>query len=246
VELNGSGSLGFVPLGRHSAVNLRSAWPDPSFTGAYLPERRSISEKGFEAEWNLSHLARSLPQRWCDADGDEDPKCHEFSNCSVGVSLAHSVDSYRTMDRALKHGILFLALVFTAFFVFEMTAARPLSPLHYALVGAALSLFYLALLALSEFIGFDLAYAASAGAATLLITLYSSAILHSGRRALLIFAGLAVVYGYLFFVLQMQDYALLAGTFALFTALAAIMWVTRRIRAAGDTEPGTGSSGTNP
>lgn len=230
LELNGSGSLSCVPLGRHSAVSMKSPWADPSFTGAYLPDRRRVDASGFEADWNLSHLARGLPQFWADNTGVDTPKAGEFTSCTIGVSLAHSVDSYRTMDRALKHGILFLALIFTAFFVFEMSSVPCLSALHYALVGGALCLFYLSLLSLSEFLGFSAAYAISAAASTVLISLYSSAILRSGARALLILGGLILVYGYLYFVLQMQDYALLAGTAALFVALGSIMWVTRRIR----------------
>lgn len=36
-------------------------------------------------------------------------------------------------------------------------------------------------------------------------------------------------YGYLYFVLKSQDYALIAGTAALFAALAIVMFCTRRI-----------------
>ena len=41
--------------------------------------------------------------------------------------------------------------------------------------------------------------------------------------------GLGATYGYLYFVLQSQDYALVAGTVALFAALALVMFCTRGI-----------------
>jgi inner membrane protein len=41
--------------------------------------------------------------------------------------------------------------------------------------------------------------------------------------------GLSATYGYLYFVLKSQDYALLAGTLALFATLALVMFCTRRI-----------------
>jgi inner membrane protein len=49
-------------------------------------------------------------------------------------------------------------------------------------------------------------------------------------------------------VLQMEDYALLAGTAALFLALAAVMWVTRRLDWQGrdSAADGTESRSTTP
>ena len=39
------------------------------------------------------------------------------------------------------------------------------------------------------------------------------------------------VYGYLYFVLQMEDFALLAGTGALFVVLGAVMYATKKLDA---------------
>jgi inner membrane protein len=41
------------------------------------------------------------------------------------------------------------------------------------------------------------------------------------------------VYAYLYFVVQLEDFALLAGTGALFAMLAALMFVTRRFEGSG-------------
>jgi inner membrane protein len=62
-----------------------------------------------------------------------------------------------------------------------------------------------------------------------MITLYSVAILKSGARAAVIAGLLGVVHGVLFVVLRMENFALLAGTGALFAALGAVMFLTRDI-----------------
>lgn len=138
-------------------------------------------------------------------------------------------DAYRMVERSLKHGVLVLALVFTAFFLFETIAGLRLHAVHYGLVGAALSLFYLALLALGEVARPEGAYVGAAVASSLLIVLYSGAILRSWVRAALIAGLLTAVHSVLFVVLRMEEYALLAGTGALFAALAAVMYFTRNV-----------------
>ncbi len=120
-------------------------------------------------------------------------------------------------------------LIFAAFFLFEMLAALRIHPFQYAVVGAALCLFYLGLLSLSEFIPFSLAYLASAGATTLLICFHSAKMLKSGGRTFIVAGLLAGIYGFLYVALQLQDYALLLGTGGLFAVLAVVIWLTRNI-----------------
>jgi inner membrane protein involved in colicin E2 resistance len=145
------------------------------------------------------------------------------------TNAARFVDAYRMVERSLKHGVLVLALVFTTFFLFEIVAGLRVHAVHYSLIGAALCLFYLALLALGEVASPGYAYLAAAGASSLLITLYSAAVLRAWSRASLIAGLLAAVHSVLFVVLRMEDFALLAGTGALFAALSAVMFFTRNI-----------------
>lgn len=144
-------------------------------------------------------------------------------------AAATAFDAYRMVERAVKHGVLVHALVFAAYFLFEILAGLRLHAVHYGLVGAALCLFYLALLALGEVVAPGTAYVAAAVASSLLVVCYSAAILRQWIRAGLVAALLAVVHGVLFVVLRMEDFALLAGTGALFAALAAVMFFTRNI-----------------
>jgi inner membrane protein len=97
------------------------------------------------------------------------------------------------------------------------------------MVGAALCLFYLLLLSISEFIGFSWAYLIAAAASTALITWYCRFFLGGGARTLMIGAGLAGVYTFLYITLRQQDYALLMGAIALFILLAIVMYVTRKV-----------------
>jgi inner membrane protein len=138
-------------------------------------------------------------------------------------------EAYRMVERALKHSVLVLALVFAAFFLFETLAGLRLHAVHYGLVGAAMCLFYLALLALGEVFDPGVAYIGAAVASSALVVSYSAAILRSRGRAGAIGALLASVHGVLYIVLRMENFALLAGTGALFAALGAVMWFTRNI-----------------
>lgn len=227
IKLNGSRRISFLPFARQTEVKLASTWADPGFDGGYLPSTREVADDGFHAAWSVPYYARDYGQQWTDSRGR--PACDQIAKSEFGVELVRPVDSYRTVERSTKYALLFITLVFIAFFLFEVLASLRLNALHYLLVGAALVLFYLALLALSEFVAFGLAYLVAAAASGGLITGYSAAILGGGRRSVIIGGVLAVTYGTLWMILQMQDYALLAGTAALFAALAVIMFTTRHL-----------------
>jgi len=210
-------------------VRLTAAWADPSFVGASLPASRSISSDGFDAEWKSTHFSRSFSQHWTSRQTELKDALRAITQSASGVDFAKPVDGYRLAERAQKYGVLFFVLVFTVFFLFEVTAPLRIHPLQYAMVGAALCLFFLGFLALSEFLPTGGAYGIAAAACTVLVSLYSLSVLKSGKRTIVVTGGLAATYSYLFFVLKSQDYALLAGTGALFAALAIVMFCTRRI-----------------
>ncbi len=229
VNLNGSRSLSFAPLGMQTRVKLTSPFPDPSFQGAFLPAQRKVGPDGFEADWLVGYYGRGYPQQWTDRDGDA-LEGGVIASSLLGVSLEPTLDSYRYVERSIKYGVLFLGLVFTAFFLFEVRAvSAPVHPFQYALVGAALCLFYLAILSLSEFISFGWAYLTGAAAATALVTFYTRYVLRGMRQTWWFGGGLAAVYGFLYLLLREQDYSLLYGTVALFVVLAAVMYATRNI-----------------
>ena len=129
----------------------------------------------------------------------------------------------------MKYALLFIVLTFASLFLSEMMARTVLHPIQYALIGFALILFYLLLLSLSEHLGFDLAYVISTVLVVALVALYTSWIAVRKRIALTISVVLLILYSFLYVTLQIQDYALLIGTFGLLLTLGIIMYVTRSI-----------------
>lgn len=229
VVLQGSERWSVAPLGKSTKVTLQSPWADPSFVGAALPVARQVSEQGFTAEWASTHYSRGYAQAWTSRAQVNEAVKKAVEESAFGVRFARPVDGYGMAERAQKYGVLFFVLVFAVFFLFEVIAGLRIHPLQYALVGAALCLFFLGFLALTEFFPIGVAYGSAAAACTLLIAGYAWSFLRAGGRALAVGGGLGATYGYLFFVLQSEDFALLAGTLALFAMLAAVMFLTRRV-----------------
>lgn len=229
LTLNGSGGIRFTPVARENLIQLSSPWPDPSFQGAFLPSERQVSATGFEATWQLSEYGRDYPQQWKDRDDHTGLTSSSVANSLFGVDFLSGIDAYRNVERATKYGMLFITLVFAAFFLFEILSAMKIHPLQYTLVGAVLCLFYLGLLSLSEFVAFGYAYFVAAAVTTLLIWFYCAAVLRGGKRTLIVVGMLAAIYGFLYVPLQLQDYSLLMGTAGLFLVLAIVVGVTRHI-----------------
>lgn len=228
VGLHGSQALSFVPAGVDTRVSLASPWRHPSFTGAFLPDTRNDTADGFTASWQVSQFGRNVPQRWR-GDAETRRAASALPGSSFGVLFFRPADWYQQATRAIKYAVLFVGLTFGAFFLFEVFARLRLHPLQYLLAGFALALFYLLLVALSEHAGFGRAYLAAAGATAGLVTLYSAAVLKARSRAAAIGGLLAALYGYLYILLRLEDYALLLGSVALFVLLALVMWLTRKV-----------------
>lgn len=227
--LNGSRQLHFLPLGKQTRVVLKSTWPAPSFGGAFLPESRRVRDTGFDAVWNVSWFGRSYPQQWRLEESESLAPRSALDGSAFGVELFLPVDAYQKTERSVKYGILFLLLTFLTFFLYEVFNPVSLHPVQYLLVGSALCLFYLLLLSLSEHVPFGFSYLLAAAATVLLIGGYSIAILRGALRALLMTLVLGGLYGYLYVLLQLEDYALLLGSLGLFAILALVMYLTRRI-----------------
>jgi inner membrane protein len=229
LDVNGSGGIFFAPFAVQNEAELKSNWPDPGFRGAFLPAERAVRPDGFDAKWKVSYYGRDYPQMWTSIGGNQRFNEKTVSASFFGAEFLSILDAYRFVERSIKYGVLFLVLVFTTFFLFEVTARQKIHPFQYLMVGAALCLFYLLLLSISEFLGFGLAYLIAGIASTVLISWYCNFFLGGGVRTLMIGAGLAGVYTFLYITLRQQDYALLMGAIALFVLLAVVMYVTRKV-----------------
>ncbi|MBN2570724.1 MAG: cell envelope integrity protein CreD [Ignavibacteriales bacterium] len=222
LNINGSENLFFTPLGRLTTVSLSSDWGNPSFTGNFLPTSKKITPNNFSADWRISYLSRNYPQSWKNTN-------YELSNSSFGVCFLLPVDAYQETTRTVKYSLLFIALTFGSFLLIEIFSKKILHPVQYLLIGAAMVLFYTLLLSISEYSDFALSYLISSLSIIILISLYTLSILKNKLSTLIISGLLIVLYGLLFIILQLQDYALLFGSIVLFLFLGLIMFITRKI-----------------
>lgn len=176
---------------------------------------------------------------------------------SFSVAFVDPVNPYSLSDRATKYGVLFIALTFVAVGLFELMGNGPhapplrgslppegaassswggpamkklrVHPVQYLLVGSALCSFFLLLVSLSEHLPFGTSYAVAASACVLLLAYYASHMLGGLARGLPLGAGIAVLYGLLYVLLQLEQTALVVGAVALFLVLAAVMVLTRKV-----------------
>ena len=222
VDLKGSQYLYFSPVGKVTDINLKSSWSNPSFSGAFLPDKRTVTDQGFTANWNVLHLNRNFPQMWVG-------NVHTIEGSSFGINLLLPIDSYQKTYRSIHYAILFIGFTFLVFFFLEVLNNVFIHPIQYILVGIALVIFYILLLSLSEHIHYDRAFILSSLATLMLIAAYVKAILKSKTLALLISGILVILYGFIFVIIQSQDYALLMGSIGLFLILALVMYFSRKI-----------------
>ncbi|MCG8359954.1 MAG: inner membrane CreD family protein [Kiloniellales bacterium] len=229
ITTNGSGQVDFHPLGRRTRIDVTADWPHPSFGGAFLPATTEIDDQGFTAAWELSRFARGLPQHWR-SDDPRRPKLFPAEPGSAAViGLIEPVSHYLKAERAVKYGILFVALVCGIVFVIEALSGGRIHVIQYGFVAAALCLFFLLLLSLSEVVGFARAYLLATVPSIALIAWYLAKVTASRRNGVVIGGLLGAVYGYLFATLQAEDQALLLGSLLLLGALAVTMIATRNI-----------------
>jgi inner membrane protein len=221
--IRGSDSLGFLPFGETTTAVISSPWPHPSFNGDVLPAQRTIDATGFEARWTIPLLNRSFPQAWVEGESVE------IDDIEAGVRLFEPVALYDLVTRAVKYGLLFVVLTFLTLGLIELVLDVRLSLVQYLLIGTALAMFFLILIALAEHLGFAVAYVLAASAVVGLNTTYCAAILHRLSTTAIVGAVLSAIYGMLYVILESEDYALLGGTALLVVALAVTMYFTRRL-----------------
>lgn len=233
LKFTGASRIGVLPFAKTTSVVIRGDWPHPSFDGGFLPVERRVSGgpegapqgdgRGFSARWSVPFVARGVP-----AEGD----AQALSNLGPGevaVSFVEPANPYQSVQRSLKYALLFVGLVFLAYFLFEITTGKRVHPAQYILIGLAQIIFYLLLLSIAEHLGFDLGFLLAAGATVALISAYAGWVFESRRQGVRALVAFTVVYGLIYVLMRLEDYALLVGALASFAAIATVMYFTRRI-----------------
>jgi inner membrane protein len=210
-RVKGSSSLKVRPYGETTEVKMRSDCPDPSFVGDFLPSEREVRDDGFTARWSVSEINRGNPD-----------------DTSFGVNLLQGVTQYQQTTRSAKYGILIILLVFIAGLAVELVGKKKIDIVQYLVIGLSLVLFYALVLSFSEFLRFPVAYGLAALMTVAALFGYFRGILRD-RSAWLLTALVALAYLLSYILLQMETYALLAGTLVLFVLLVGIMYLTRNL-----------------
>ncbi len=224
LKINGSESLKFLPIGKETDATMKSNWHSPSFDGNFLPEdtNKEISQEGFTATWRILQINRQFEQSFFG-------QLPDLSASAFGTKLIIPVDEYQKSERTAKYGILVIGLTLLVFLLIQLVSRIYIHPFQYMMIGLALVMFYTLLISISEHSNFFKAYAVAAISVLVLITVYSRAILKGFKFPLLICGSLASLYGFIYVIIQLENYALLVGSIGLFLILAIIMFASRRI-----------------
>jgi inner membrane protein len=223
MKFSGAERMAVLAFAKTTTVTARGDWPHPSFDGGFLPTKRDVGDKGFTATWSVPFIARGMPAVV------NSSALSNLGQAALGVSFVEPANPYQSVARSLKYAVMFVGLVFLAYFLFETTQARRVHPAQYVLIGLAQVVFYLLLLSIAERIGFDLAFLVAAGATVGLISAYAGWVFESRRQGLIALAAFTLLYGLIYVLMRLEDLALLVGALASFAAIAVVMYVTRRL-----------------
>jgi inner membrane protein len=228
LRFTGVESLSLTAFARDTEMRIRGDWTHIDYRGAF---QRLDADKlntaqpanSFDAKWSVPYIARNLAQ-----SGDANV-LSALTSLDGQVRFVDPANPYQSVSRALKYALLFLSLVFLAYFLLEATNDRRVHPAQYILVGLAQIVFYLLLLAIAERVGFDLAFLIAAGATVALIGTYAGAVFQSRKLGIGATAAFAALYALIYMLMRLEDFALLVGSVAAFLAILAAMYFTRNL-----------------
>jgi len=228
LDITGSDELSFLQLGKTTDVVVNSNWNSPSFDGRFLPDTRKINDTGFSAHWRMLYYNRPFPQQWIASDTMLNNQAKQ-AQATFGVKLRLPVDEYQKTTRTSKYAILIVLLTFISLFLTELIRKQHIHSFNYILIGAAMIIYYILLLSFSEQIGFNWAYLVASVATVGLITTFIASLLKNKLAALLFACILSVFYVFIYVIIQLEDFALMVGSIALFIIIALLMYFSRKI-----------------
>ncbi len=224
--LSGAERFALAAFAQDTTASIRGDRSDTRAEGYFQPtEALNPTDAGFVASWSVPFVRRDVTKA-ADLVGFD---MGLVAQRDMAVRFVASDDIYTGVARAVRYGIMFIGIVFLATLIFEAVSGRKAHPAQYILVGLAQCVFYLLLLSMTEIFGFEPAFFAAATATVLLLAYYAGVSFKSagvGVRALL---GLAGLYGAMYVLMTLEDYALLAGSAVAFVVIAATMIATRGV-----------------
>lgn len=220
---NGRGSVSFAPLGQKNNFEVVSKWPHPMFDDTFRPDNPEISEEGFKASWSIPYIARDYPQIFTSE------MLSVIENSVATVGLYENMSSYKKTLRLVTYGIMFIALTFIMMLLFERKVKKDMSLVQYAIVGLAISLFFLTIMSLSEYLAFGMSYLIASAIVIMMISMYLYGALRNFKIASSGGFLMSILYGSLYVMLSDANYAMLIGTIILLITMAVLMWETRHM-----------------
>jgi len=227
--VQGGKSMRALPIGENTKARIVSDWPSPSFQGGFLPAAYTLAESGFDAQWEISYLSRSIPLFWLTGERGEYESRMSLHRDFFGVDFFKPLDHYALNDRAVKYAILFLVIPFLTFFFLEVFSQKKIHPAQYLLSGLANVIFYLLLLSISEHLSFAAAYLIAAASLTCMMSLYARSLLGTWVRSAYMALVMALLYLIMYLTLNAEDWALLIGSIAAFLICGLVMFLTRKL-----------------
>lgn len=226
LELTGAQRFALAAFAQDTSATIKGDRSDVRVQGHFRSEAaQNGAGEGFVASWRVPFVARGM-EKAADLNSFN---LGLAASRDMGVTFVSSDDIYNGVARAVRYGIMFIGIVFLATLIFEVVSSKKAHPAQYVLVGLAQCVFYLLLLSLTEFIGFTPAFVIAAVPTIALLAYYAGASFRSrgvGVRALF---GLAALYGAMYVLMTLEDYALLAGSLVSFAVILATMIATRHV-----------------
>ncbi len=231
LKLKGSSNLQFIANANTTKIAITSDYNDLKYIGNYLPEEPEKQLDQSKSTWNIYQPLPINVSSLSDVD---------LSSYTFGVEFLELNNFYSKIDRSIKYALLFVGLTFLVFYFLENIKNLKINLIQYALIGFAIFLNYILLLSFSEYLGFTLSYFASSLATIMLITSFTWKISKNKGSTATIFGLLLLLYGLLYFLIELKETALLVGSISIFVILAVLMQFSIRMtesKPTKETEP---------
>lgn len=158
------------------------------------------------------------------ANGIDD---YAFGRNTSGLLLE---SDYKDVAQTTTYCFALEVVTLVAIMLVEVAFRKGVNYLQYGLIGCALCLFNLLLLAMTEFISFFLAYTIVSVMTIGLIALFIKGITHRMNAVWLTIAVLLCEYGLVALLIHLGTMALLVGSLSLFALIAVAMYFTLRLK----------------
>lgn len=214
LKLKGSSNLQFIANANTTKIEIQSDYPDLKYIGNYLPEQPQETKANSTSTWNIYQPLPIHTTSLANLD---------LNKYTFGIEFLELNNFYSKIDRSIKYALLFVGLTFIVFYFLENIKNLKINLIQYALIGFAIFLNYILLLSFSEYLGFSIAYLISSLATIILIVTFTWKISKQKGSTFTILGLLVLLYGLLYFLLELKETALLVGSISIFIILAALM-----------------------